>query len=107
MDSLLEAITMNDTAAFVSTFRAKKGTESLLIHELRRLVSYTRQETACLFCDLFRLSKDKTVFVVHSAWSSREVWLNREGWQSHPAGMGQLDQCLQSPIEVVALEEVA
>lgn len=97
---------MSDTAAFVSTFHAKKGSESLLLYELQRLVSYTRQESTCLFCDLFRLSKDKTVFVVQSVWSSREVWLNHEGWKGHPAGMGLLDQCLQHPIEVVALEAI-
>jgi quinol monooxygenase YgiN len=96
--------TMNDTAAYVSTFQAKEGSERLLEHELQRLVSFTRRERACLFCDLFRLSKDKTVFVVHSVWSSREVWLSREGWENHPAGIGLLDQCLSRPVEVVAME---
>jgi quinol monooxygenase YgiN len=98
---------MNGTAAYVSTFQAKKGSERLLQSELQRLVAFTRREQSCLFCDLFRVSNDKTSFVVHSVWSSHEVWLGRAGWEKHPAGIGLLDQCLQRPVEVVALDEVA
>ena len=98
---------MNGTATFVSTFQAKLGSERLMQYELERLVSFTRRERTCLYCDLFRLSRDRSTFVVHSVWSGRESWMNREGWQGHPAGMGLLDQCLQRPIEVVAMEEVA
>jgi len=97
----------NDTAIYISTFRAKEGCEAILMHELERLVSSTRREGACLFCDLFRLSADEATFVVHSVWSSREVWLSRNGWQGHPAGLGLIDQCLLRPIEVVELEEIA
>jgi quinol monooxygenase YgiN len=98
---------MNGTSAYVSTFRAKKGSERLMLNELQRLVSFTRREQTCLFCDLFRMTNDKTVFVVHSAFSTHEVWLNRSGWENHPAGIGMLDQCLLHPVEVVALDEVA
>jgi len=98
---------MNSTATFVSTFQAKEGSERLMQCELERLVSFTRRERTCLYCDLFRLSRDKSTFVVHSVWSSRENWMNRTGWEGHPAGMGLLDQCLEQPIEVVVMEEVA
>jgi quinol monooxygenase YgiN len=100
-------IMMNDTAAYLSTFRAKKGSEQLMRLELQRLVSFTRREKACVACDLFQLSTNKTIFVVHAVWSSREVWMNRKGWEHHPAGVGMLDQCLQRPVEVVPIEQVA
>ena len=99
--------TASDTAMYVSTFQAKRGSEHLLLHELQRLVSYTRRESACVFCDLFRTSVDKSVFVVHSVWMSPQAWLTRSGWEGHPAGMGLLDQWLRKPVEVVSLEEVA
>ncbi len=95
-----------ETALFVSTFRAKAGYEWMLLHELRRLVTNTRRESECLFCDLYRLSVDPAVFAVHSVWSSRENWLSSGGWKNHPAGMGLLDQCLLEPIAIVAMEEV-
>jgi quinol monooxygenase YgiN len=98
---------VNDTAIYISTFRAKEGSEAILLHELERLVSSTRRESSCLFCDLFRLSADEATFVVNSVWSSREVWLSRAGWEGHPAGLGLIDQCLLRPIEVVELEEIA
>ena len=95
-----------ETALFVSTFRAKEGYERMMLHELRRLVTNTRREAECLFCDLYRLSVDPTVFAVHSVWSSRENWLSSGGWKNHPAGMGLLEQCLSEPIAIVTMEEV-
>ena len=91
---------------FVSTFRAKSGSELLLRYELERLITHTRRDRACLFCDLFRLSADGSVFVIHSVWSNPENWLRRSGWQGHPAGLGLIDQCLLAPIEVVELQEI-
>ncbi len=96
-----------ETALYVSTFRAKKGFERMMLHELQRLVTNTRRESECLFCDLYRLSKDPMVFAIHSVWSSRDNWLSREGWKGHPAGLGLLDQCLSAPIDVVAMDEVS
>ncbi len=101
------ATSANHAAIFVSTFRAKEGSERVMQNELERLVSATRRERACLFCDLFRLSADETVYVVHSVWSNRDTWLRRKGWEGHPAGIGLLDQCLLRPIEVVEMEEIA
>jgi quinol monooxygenase YgiN len=95
-----------ETPLYVSTFRAKAGYERMLLHELQRLVRNTRRDTDCLICDLYRLSVDPTVFSVHAVWSSRENWLNRGGWKSHPAGMGLLEQCLAEPIAIVTMEEV-
>lgn len=97
----------NRTAVFVSTFRAKEGCEPLMRHELQRLVTATRRESDCLFCDLFRLSSDEKVFVVHTVWARPEGWLQRKGWEGHPAGIGLLDLCLLEPIDVVQMEEVA
>ncbi len=91
---------------FVSTFRAKPGSELLLRYELERLITHTRRDRACLFCDLFRLSGDGSVFVIHSVWSNPDNWLRRSGWQGHPAGPGLIDQCLLAPIEVVELQEI-
>jgi quinol monooxygenase YgiN len=96
----------SETALFVSTFRAKAGYERMLLHELQRLVRNTRREDECLFCDLYRLSVDPTVFSVHSVWSSRENWLSSGGWKNHPAGLGLLEQCLSEPIAIVTMEEV-
>jgi hypothetical protein len=95
-----------ETALYVSTFHAKEGFERMLLHELQRLVTNTRRESECLFCDLYRLSLDPTVFAIHSVWTSRENWLSRGGWKNHPAGIGLLDQCLLEPIAVVMMDEV-
>jgi hypothetical protein len=96
-----------ETALYVSTFHAKKGCEQMLQYELQRLVTNTRREEECLFCDLYRLSLDPMVFAIHSVWTSRDSWLSREGWKGHPAGLGLLDQCLSGPIEVVTMDEVS
>lgn len=98
---------MNTTVSYLSTFRAKDGTEALMRLELQRLVSYTRREKACVACDLFQLTTNKKIFVVQTVWSSHDVWMTRKGWEHHPAGPGLLDQCLQRPVEVVPIEEVA
>ena len=95
-----------ETALYVSTFRAKPGYERMLLVELQRLVRNTRRESECLFCDLYRLSVDPTVFSVHSVWSSQDNWLNNGGWNNHPAGIGLLDQCLSEPIAIITMEEV-
>lgn len=105
MQKMMKAVEA-ETALYVSTFRAKRGYERMLLHELQRLVTNTRRERECLFCDLYRLSLDPTVFAIHSVWTSREGWLSREGWKGHPAGLGLLDQCLSEPIEVVTMDEV-
>ncbi len=94
------------TALFVSTFRAKKGYERMLLGELQRLVTNTRREDECLFCDLYRLSVDPAVFTIHSVWSSKANWLSRGGWKNHPAGMRLLEHCLSEPISIVTMEEV-
>jgi hypothetical protein len=99
--------TRHATEIFVSTFRARPGKEPLLRHELERLVTFTRRESNCLFCDLFRLSADGSVFVIHSVWNGRVNWLRTRGWLGHPAGTGLLDQCLLTPIEVVEMEEIS
>lgn len=96
----------NETALFVSTFRAKPGYERMLLVELQRLVRNTRREAECLFCDLYRLSVDPTVFSVHSVWSSRDNWLSNGGWKNHPVGLGLLEQCISEPIAIVTMEEV-
>ena len=96
-----------ETALYVSTFHGKKGFERMLLHELQRLVTNTRRESECLFCDLYRLSLDPTVFAIHSVWSTRENWLSRGGWKNHPAGMGLLEQCLSEPIAIVTMDEVS
>lgn len=96
----------NETSLFVSTFHAKTGYERMLLHELQRLVTNTRRENECLFCDLYRLSIDPGVFAIHSVWSNRENWLSRGGWKNHPSGMGLLEQCLAEPISIVTMDEV-
>jgi hypothetical protein len=95
------------STVFVSTFRARRGCEALLRSELERLIASTRRENDCLFCDLFRVSSHDTVFVIHSVWTGRKVWLRDKGWEGHPAGLGLLNQCLAWPIDVVEMEEVA
>ena len=95
-----------ETALYVSTFRAKPGYDRMLLVELQRLVRNTRRESECLFCDLYRLSVDPTVFSIHSVWTSQDNWLNSGGWKNHPAGIGLLDLCLSEPIEIVTMEEV-
>ena len=106
MRKKVKSVREPETALYVSTFRAKKGYERMLLHELQRLVTNTRRERECLFCDLYRLSLDPMVFAIHSVWSSRDSWLSREGWAGHPSGLGLLDQCLMEPIEVVTMDEV-
>jgi hypothetical protein len=100
-------VSQEETSLYVSTFRAKKGYEPMMQYELQRLVTNTRREKECLFCDLYRLSRDPMVFTIHSVWTSRDSWLSREGWTGHPAGLGLLDQCLSEPIEVVTMDEVS
>ena len=95
-----------ETALFVSTFRAKTGYERMLLVELQRLVTNTRREAECLFCDLYRLSVDPTVFTIHSVWTTHDNWLSRGGWKNHPTGMRLLDHCLSEPIAIVTMEEV-
>lgn len=95
-----------ETALYVSTFRAKTGYERMLLVELQRLVTNTRREAECLFCDLYRLSVDPAVFSIHSVWSSQDNWLSCGGWKNHPAGMRLLEQCLSAPIDIVTMEEV-
>ena len=92
---------MNDTAIYVSTFQAKKGFEHVLLRKLQRLASKTRQQSACLFCDLYRLSSDRTVFYIHSVFESRQAW------EEHIAGMGLMGRCLVRPVEIMEMEEPA
>lgn len=99
-------ISETETALYVSTFRAKAGYERMMLVELQRLVTNTRREAECLFCDLYRLSVDPAVFTIHSVWSSKDNWLSNGGWKNHPAGMRLLDQCLSEPIAIVTMEEV-
>lgn len=94
------------TSIFTSTFHARQGCEDLMLVELERLIYSTRLDNACLFCDLFRLSEDKSIFVVHSVWLYRQPWLDR-GWEDHPAGLGLVNQWLLRPIEVIEMEEIA
>jgi quinol monooxygenase YgiN len=92
---------MDNTAIYVSTFRAKKGSENLLLRKLKRLASRTRQQSACLFCDLYRQSSDQSVFFIHS------VFENRAAWEAHIAGLGLMSQCLLKPVEIIEMEEPA
>ena len=98
---------MKNTAAFVSTFHARPGLDRLLEYDLQRLVSFTRREPQCVSCEITQSSRDKNVFIVHSAWSSRDIWLTHGGWQKHPAGIGMMDLCLERPIKITAMKEVA
>ncbi|MDE3105059.1 MAG: antibiotic biosynthesis monooxygenase [Acidobacteriota bacterium] len=99
------SVKVAETALFVSTFQAKKGFERMLQYELQRMVNSTRRERECLFCDLYRLSQDPTVFTIHSVWKSRDNWLSHSGWKNHPAAC-LLEQCLLEPVSVVAMDEV-
>lgn len=94
------------TSIFTSTFHARQGCEDLMLVELERLIYSTRLDDACLFCDLFRFSEDRSIYVVHSVWLYRQPWLDK-GWADHPAGLGLINQWLLRPIEVIEMEEIA
>ena len=92
---------MENTAIYVSTFRAKKGSENILLRKLQRLASRTRQQSACLFCDLYRQSSDRSVFFIHSVFETKAAW------EAHIAGLGLMGKCLSMPVEIVEMEEPA
>ena len=96
-----EKTTMDNTAIYISTFRAKKGSENLLLRKLQRLASRTRQQSACLFCDLYRQSSDRSVFFIHSVFESKAAW------EAHIVGLGLMGKCLIKPVEILEMEEPA
>jgi len=88
---------------FVSTFCAKPEWKPMMRYELGRLTRAARRHRQCISCDLFRSPFDDSVFIIHSLWTSRDVWLAHRGWEGNPVGMGLLDKCLLKPIETTEM----
>ena len=59
----------NEILTVVAMLRAKPGEETIVKHELEKLVSLSRAEAGCLNYDLHQTINDPELFVFHENWT--------------------------------------
>lgn len=100
---------MAETSAVtvVARLKAKAGQEESLQAALEALIEPTRAESGCVNYDLHRSREDKSQFMFHETWLSREA-LDIHLGSGHLRAFGEkAADLLSEPLEVTLWEKIA
>lgn len=86
---------------------AREGEERAVEEALREVMGPSREEPGCLSFHLFRSTRDRRLFYIHSHWADEAAFQTHGMLEHTKRFLQKVDELLDQPREVSRTERIA